>query len=78
MKKLVIIMVCILVCLSPFSGCRDDKDSSNSSLGLGNSVDVDIDSEAKGYTDISIGDSDIVYDFKDPDNLDGIVIAPKE
>ena len=78
MKKLVIILLCMLVCLSLFSGCTDDKDSNNSSTGLGNSVDVDIDTEAKGDTEISIGDGDIVYDFKDPDNPDGIVIAPKE
>ena len=80
MKKLVIILLCMLVCLSLFSGCTDDKDSNNSGTDLGNSVDVDvdIDAEAKGDTDISIGDGDIVYDFKDPDNPDGIVIAPKE
>ena len=80
MKKLAIILACMLVCLSLLCGCTDNKDSDNSGSGLGNSVDVDvdIDAEAKGDTDISIDDGDIVYDFKDPDNADGIVVAPKE
>lgn len=78
MKKLVIILACMLICLSLFSGCTDDKDNSNSGTDLGNSVDVDIDAEAKGDTDISIDDDDIVFDFKDPENADGIVVTPKE
>lgn len=79
MKKLVIILSCMLICLSIFSGCTNDKDNSNSDTGLGNAVDidVDIDAEKKGDTDISI-DDDIVVDFKDPENADGIVISPKE
>lgn len=63
MKKLVIILACMLICLSLFSGCTDNKDNSNSSTGLGNSVDVD---------------GDIVFDFKDPENADGIIVTPKE
>lgn len=80
MKKLVIILACMLICLSLFSGCTDNKDNSNSSTGLGNSVDVDgdIDAEKKGDTDGSIGDDDIVFDFKDPENADGIIVTPKE
>lgn len=68
----------MLVCLSMFFGCTDDKEKDNSGSGIGNSADVDINTEAKGDTEISIGDGDIIYDFKDPDNPDGIVIAPKE
>lgn len=60
MKKLVIILACMLICLSLFSGCTDNKDNSNSSTGLGNSVDVD---------------GDIVFDFKDPENADGIIVT---
>ena len=78
MKKLIIILACMLVCLSLLSGCVDDKDKDNSSSDIGNSVEVDIDTEAKGDTEISSGDGDIVYDFKDPENTDGIVVAPKE
>lgn len=77
MKKLVIILACMLICLSLFSGCTNDKDNGNSDTGLGNSVDVDIDAEKKGDTDIS-SDDDIVVDFKDPENADGIVVTPKE
>lgn len=80
MKKLVIILACMVICLSLFSGCTDDKDKGNSDTGLGNAVDidVDIDAEEKGDTDISVGDDDIVFDFKDPENADGIVVSPKE
>lgn len=79
MKKLVIILTCMLICLSLFSGCTNDKDNSNSDTGLGNTVDtdIDIDAEKKGDTDIPI-DDDIVVDFKDPENADGIVVSPKE
>lgn len=79
MKKLVIILTCMLICLSLFSGCTNDKDNGNSDTGLGNAVDidVDIDAEKKGDTDIS-SDDDIVFDFKDPENADGIVVTPKE
>ena len=76
MKRSVIISACVLICLSLFSGCTDDKDNGNSGADFGNSVDVDIDAGAKGDTDILIGDGDIVFDFKDPDNADGIEIAP--
>ncbi len=77
MKKLVIILACMLICLSLFSGCTNDKDNSNSGTGLDNAVDIDVDAEPKGDTDISI-DDDIVFDFKDPENADGIIVTPKE
>ncbi len=80
MKKLVIILACMLICLSLFSGCTNDKNNNNSGTDLDNAVDIDIDvdAEPKGDTDISIGDDDIVFDFKDPENADGIVVTPKE
>ena len=77
MKKSIIILVCMLICLSLFSGCTNDKDNSNSGTGLDNTIDIDVDAEPKGDTDISI-DDDIVFDFKDPENADGIVVTPKE
>lgn len=77
MKKIVIILACMLICLSLFSGCTNDKDNSNLGTGLDNAVDIDVDAEPKGDTDISI-DDDIVFDFKDPENADGIVVTPKE
>ena len=78
MKKLAIILTCMLVCLSLFSGCTDNKGKDNSSSDSGNSVEVNIDTEAKGDTEIPSGDGGIVYDFKDPENADGIVVTPKE
>ena len=63
MKKLEIILTCMLICLCLFSGCTNDKDNSNSDTGLGNAVDIDV---------------DIVVDFKDPESADGIVVSPKE
>ena len=78
MKKFAIILVCMSVCLSLFSGCRASKENEKPESDFGNSVDVDIDVDAKGDTEISSGDSGIVFDFKDPENPDGIVISPKE
>lgn len=78
MKKLVIILACMLVCLSLLSGCTDDKDNSNSGTDLENAVEIDIDAEKKGDTEVSPDDNDIVYELKDPDNADGIEVAPKE
>ena len=78
MKKLVIVLACMLISLSLFSGCTDNKDNNNSGTDLDNAVDidVDVDAEPKSDTDISI-DDDIVFDFKDPENADGIVVTPK-
>ena len=80
MKKLVIILACMLISLSLFSGCTNDKNNNNSGTDLDNAVDIDIDvdAEPKGDADISIGDDDIVIDFKDPENAEGIVVTPKE
>ena len=77
MKKIAIFFACILVCLCLFSGCTDDKQNSNSSTDSGNAVEVEIDTEGNGDTDIPLND-DIDYEFKDPDNADGIEVAPKE
>lgn len=73
MKKSAIILACMLICLSLFSGCTDNKGNSNSDTG----IDIDIDAEPKGDTDISIDDN-IDIDFKDPENAEGIVATPKE
>ena len=78
MKKLVLILACMLVYLSLFSGCTDDKDKDNSGSDLGNSVEIDIDTDSKDDTEISSGDDGIIYDFKDPENPDDIVITPRE
>ena len=78
MKKSIIILACMLVCLNLFSGCTDDKDKDNSGSDLGNSVEIDIDTDAKDDTEILSGDGSITYDFKDPENADGIAVTPRE
>lgn len=87
MKKIAIILACVLVCFSLFSGCTDQKDGDNQDTNVGNSVefddtDIDIDSETKpGAEDnsdsVSLPDG-YTYSFKDPDNAEGIVVTPKE
>ena len=87
MKKIAIILVCMLACFSLFTGCADQKDGSNQDTNVGNSVeiddtDIDVDAETKpgdeGNSDsVSLPDG-YTYSFKDPDNADGIVVTPKE
>ena len=87
MKKVAIILACMLVCFLLFTGCTDQKDGSNQDTNIGNSVefddtDIDVDTETKpGVEDnsdsVSLPDG-YTYSFKDPDNADGIVITPKE
>ena len=87
MKKIVIILACILVCFTLFTGCTDQKGSGNQDTNLGNSVEIDdtdlgIDTERKPDTEdnpaiIDLPDG-ITYSFKDPDNADGIVVTPRE
>ena len=77
MKGMIAIGACMLVCLALLSGCTNEKDV-NSESDLNNSVGIHIDTEGKGDFEISSDDNGIVYDFKDPDNTDGIVVAPRE
>ena len=87
MKKIAIILVCMLVCFFLFTGCTNLKDGSNQDTNVGNSVeiddtDIDVDAETKpgdeGNSDsVSLPDG-YTYSFKDPDNADGIVVTPKE
>ena len=87
MKKVAIILACMLVCFLLFTGCTDQKDGSNQDTNVGNSVefddtDIDVDTETKpGVEDnsdsVSLPDG-YTYSFKDPDNADGIVVTPKE
>lgn len=87
MKKIAIILACMLVCFLLFTGCTDQKDGSGQDTNVGNSVefddtDIDVDTETKpGAEDnsdsVSLPDG-YTYSFKDPDNVDGIVVTPKE
>ena len=87
MKKIMMILVCVLVCLSLFTGCTDQKGNGDQDKNVGNSVefddtDIDVDTETKpGAEDnsdsVSLPDG-YTYSFKDPDNADGIVVTPKK
>ena len=87
MKKIAIILVCMLVCFSLFTGCTDQKNGGDQDTNVGNSVefdvtDIDVDAGTKpGAEDNSdsVSRSDVyTYSFKDPDNADGIVVTPRE
>ena len=87
MKKFMMILACVLVCFSLFTGCTDQKGNDDQDTNLGNSVeiddtDIDIDAGTKpGAEDnsdnVSLPDG-YTYSFKDPDNADGIVVTPRE
>ncbi len=87
MKKIAIILVCMLVYFSLFTGCTDQKNGGDQDTNVGNSVeiddtDIDVDAETKpGAEDnsdsVSLPDG-YSYSFKDLDNADGIVVTPKE
>lgn len=86
MKKLVIILACMLVCLCLFSGCTDQKNGSNQDTNLG-AVEIDdthleIDAEKKPDAEENSDNIDLpegfTYSFKDPNNADGIVVTPRE
>ena len=87
MKKIAIILVCMMVCFSLFTGCTHQKNGGDQDTNVGNSVefdvtDIDVDAETKPDAEdnsdsVSLPDG-YTYSFKDPDNADGIVVTPKE
>ncbi|NBJ90906.1 hypothetical protein [Acutalibacter sp. 1XD8-36] len=87
MKKIAIILACMLACFSLFTGCTNQKDGGDQDTNLGNSVEIDdtgidVDNETKpGAEDnsdsVSLPDG-YTYSFKDPNSADGIVVTPKE
>lgn len=87
MKKLAIILACMLVCSSLFTGCTNQKDGGDQDTNLGNSVeidDTDIDVDAGTKPDAGDNSDNVTlpggytYSFRDPDNADGIVVTPRE
>ena len=85
MKKLVITLACLLVSLSLFSGCTKDKDEPEQSPVPEQTGSLYFDVALPDQGDVPFvgfvtDDSfeGIVYDFKDPENSDGIVVTPKE
>ena len=87
LKKFMMILACVLVCFSLFTGCTNQKDGSDQDTNLGNSVEIDdtdiaIDTEPGLDTEDNSGDVTLpdgfTYSFRDPDNADGIVVTPRE
>lgn len=87
MKKITVILACLLVCFSLFTGCTDQKGNDEQDTNLGNSVEIDdtdiaIDTEPGLDTEDNSGDvtlpDGVTYSFRDPDNADGIVVTPRE
>ena len=83
MKKFMIAFICVLACLTLFTGCADKKSDSQQDQERGNAVEIDdpgfdgadIEVDAPGNPDLPEG---FTYTFRDPDNADGIVITPRE
>ena len=81
MKKIMMILACVLVCFSLFTGCTNQKGNDDQDTNLGNSVEIDdtdieIDTEPGLDTednsdDVTLPDG-FTYSFRDPDNADGI------
>ena len=87
MKKFVMILACVLVCFSLFTGYTDQKDGNDQDTNLGNSVEIDdtdieIDTEPELDTENNSYDAILpdgfTYSFRDPDNADGIVVTPRD
>ena len=87
MKKIAIILACMLACFSLFTGCTNQKDGGDQDTNLGNSVEIDdvdikIDTEpgldTEDNSDDAILPDGFTYSFRDPDNADGIVVTPRE
>ena len=87
MKKITVILVCMLVCFSLFAGCTNQKNGDDQDTNLGNSVEIDdadieIDTEPGLDTEdnsdnVTLPDG-FTYSFRDPDNADCIVVTPRE
>lgn len=86
MKKISIILVCMLVCFTLFSGCTDKKGNDDQDTNVGNSVEIDdtdiADTDVDTDIDVEPGTATLpdgfTYEFKDPENSDGIVVTPKK
>lgn len=81
MKKLAILMACLLACLTLFTGCTDEKSGSDQNSDGHSFVEVDV-SDGADITNELVGSDTlpggITYDFADPENSAGIVVTPKE
>ena len=76
------ILLCTLVCLSLLSACTNDKNEAKQNSVSDQSGNISFEVTLPDQGDVPfvefVPDENITYDFKEPENADGIVIAPKE
>ena len=75
MKKIVTILICILVFSTLFTGCINGRKEDEQNSGAA-AVEID-DSNLESGSDIS-SENDIVYDFKNPEDSENIVVTQKK
>lgn len=75
MKKIVTILICILIFSTLFTGCINNRKEDEQNSGA-TAVEID-DSNLESGSDIS-SENDIVYDFKNPEDSENIVVTPKK
>ena len=87
MKKIMVILVCMLICFSLVVGCADQKGGRNQDANLGNDLEIDVsdievDTETRPNAEDHSGNTALpdgfTYSFRDPDNADGIIVTPRE
>ena len=85
MKKVLVLLACMPVCFSLFSGCTVDMSGTEQSPVHDQSENLFFDVALPDQDEVPfVGyfpddpSGDIIYDFKDPENADGIVVTPKE
>ena len=75
MKKIVTILICILIFSTLFTGCINNRKEGEQNSGAA-AVEID-DSNLESGSDIS-SENDIVYDFKNHEDSENIVVTPKK
>ncbi|MDO5602552.1 MAG: hypothetical protein Q4G07_07260 [Oscillospiraceae bacterium] len=81
MKKLTMILTCLLVCFTLFTACAAQKGDSGQASGINSAV---TDKVPQGTDNIDEAGGagalpdDFSYEPKNPQNNDGIVVTPKE
>lgn len=83
MKKFLIAFICVLACLTLFTGCADKRNDNQQDQERGNSVEIDDLDPGNADVEVDITENPdlpegFTYTFRDPDNADGIVITPRE
>ena len=81
MKKITIILACMLSCVILFTGCTGQKESGDQEPKGNSGAEAGITGKADSTDDPAGSDpssDDFTYNLKDPENNDGIVVRPKE